>query len=260
MGWVESLRADDPNDRAQESAEAPDELFDDYDDEYVDDLKFDRENDPDWWDHADAVDDRAPVIGRGVWSRNKREQSRRGGRLRREPVSWKTVLVVSGAITCLLVIVLLGAKAVFGGSTGVSGSVADPTRSMVVGSCPDAVDAPEEGSTLAAAVAQFEQAYYSRDEKSLLATLTPSSALREQNWKDVLTKAAPQGTRWCATVTPTPADSVVTVVVSSKTPEGDLAVYTSTVTGERIDGAWKITKFETATPKPGAPGAMKEKE
>ncbi len=254
MGWVESLRADDVHGRGQEPAVAPDELVDDDDD----DAQVECELDADESDRADVGADRVSVMGRKLSSSRQGLRLPGGRQARRNPLGRKTVVLVAGGLACLLVIIVLGAKAVVDGFTG--GSSTDPTRSLVVGSCPDAVAAPEERSTLVAAVARFEQAYYSRDEKSLLATLSPSSALREQNWKDVLTTAAPQGTRWCATVTPTAADSVVTVVVSSKTPDGDLAVYASTVTGERVDGLWEIAKFETAISKPGAPGAVKEKE
>lgn len=111
---------------------------------------------------------------------------------------------------------------------------------------------PEDGevhvtaddATIRGAVAQWQSSYYSRDVETLESAIAPGSWLRDNDWESVLTEAAPDGTTWCAVMSPTTNESVdVDVMVTL--PDGESVTYPQTVSGVRNGDSWLIEDITT---------------
>lgn len=101
------------------------------------------------------------------------------------------------------------------------------------------VEIAEDDATVRGAVAQWQAAYYSRDVETLESAIAPDSWLLDNDWENVLAEAAPDGTSWCAVMSPT-ADESVDVDVMVTFPDGDSETYPQTVSGTRDGEHWLI--------------------
>lgn len=101
------------------------------------------------------------------------------------------------------------------------------------------VEIAEDDATVRGAVAQWQSAYYSRDVETLESAIVPDSWLLDNDWESVLAEAAPDGTSWCAVMSPT-TDESVDVDVMVTFPDGDSETYPQTVSGTRAGAHWLI--------------------
>lgn len=101
------------------------------------------------------------------------------------------------------------------------------------------VEIAEDDATIRGAVAQWQSAYYSRDVEMLESAIAADSWLLDSDWESVLTEAAPDGTSWCAVMSPTTGESV-DVDVQVTFPDGDSETYPQTVSGVRDGEHWLI--------------------
>lgn len=133
-------------------------------------------------------------------------------------------------------------------SVGTAAEITD--RDSVIGVAGECE--PEDGevhvtaddATIRGAVAQWQSSYYSRDVETLESAIAPGSWLRDNDWESVLTEAAPDGTIWCAVMSPTTNESVdVDVMVTF--PDGESVTYPQTVSGVRDGESWLIEDITT---------------
>ena len=107
------------------------------------------------------------------------------------------------------------------------------------------VEVSAEEDTVRGAVARWQSAYYQQDAQTLSESIAPGSWLLENNWPAVLAEAAPEGTTWCAVMSPA-SGNTVDVDVMVTLPEGESTTYPQTVTGQQQpDGTWAIEDIET---------------
>lgn len=158
----------------------------------------------------------------------------------------------------LLVVVVIGSVVVLraiesssdtSSSSPTSTVVMDPaTQVAVAGQCE-----PEAGeirlstgdSTLRGTVAQWEKAYYSQDVQALTALLTADSWMRGQDWVTILPEAAPEGSQWCAVMSPVKNTNLVDVDLMVVFADGSSQTYQQTVIGEQNQSGWLISDIET---------------
>lgn len=177
----------------------------------------------------------------------------------------KTAAWVTAAGALGLVVVAAGSVAYLVNASNSSADVAEEAASVpasvdqaveitdrdsvigVAGECE-----PEDGevhitaddATIRGAVAQWQSSYYSRDVEVLESAIAPGSWLLDNDWESVLTEAAPDGTTWCAVMSPTTDESVnVDVMVSF--PDGESVTYPQTVSGVRDGDSWLIEDITT---------------
>ncbi|MGP6175501.1 hypothetical protein [Corynebacterium sp. A21] len=101
------------------------------------------------------------------------------------------------------------------------------------------VEIAADDATVRGAVAQWQEAYYARDVETLEGAIAPDSWLLESDWASVLDEAAPEGTTWCAVMSPTTGESVdVDVMVTF--PDGASETYPQTVYGVYDGEHWLI--------------------
>ena len=116
----------------------------------------------------------------------------------------------------------------------------------VAGQCDpeqDEITLSTADTSLRGVVAKWQGKYYDRD-TSLTDLLTEGSWLHDQDWEEVLTEGAPEGSSWCAVMAPVKGNSVdVDVMVTFA--DNSSQVYQQTVTGQQDeDGTWRIDDIE----------------
>ena len=104
------------------------------------------------------------------------------------------------------------------------------------------VTAGEE--TIRGAVAQWQAAYYSQDVETLTSAIAEGSWLRENEWPDILAEAAPEGTTYCAVMSPLSSPEIVDVDVTVIFPDGTSQTYPQRVTGVLEGDSWKISTID----------------
>jgi hypothetical protein len=133
-----------------------------------------------------------------------------------------------------------------------------PITDAVVPQDPDAVIGvagdckPEDGEvavtanddTVRGAVAQWQTAYYSRDVDTLISAIAPDSWLLDNDWPVILEEAAPDGTTWCAVMSPLTSPDVVDVDVTVSFADGTSETYPQRVTGVLAAEHWLIADIE----------------
>lgn len=166
----------------------------------------------------------------------------------------KSAPVVSVVVACVTLLVIAASAVAYvvvhSGSADVSPApvVASPDSSVgVAGQCEakdteTTVEATD--SSLRGVVARWEDAYYRRD-VGLTQFLTPSSWLRDQDWAAVLPTAAPDGSKWCAVMSPVDGTSV-DVDVMVEFADGSHQTYQQRVLGSQdAGGVWLIDDIQT---------------
>lgn len=177
----------------------------------------------------------------------------------------KTAAWVTAAGALGLVVVAAGSVAYLVNASSSSADVAEEAASVpasvdqaaettdrdsvigVAGECE-----PEDGevhitaddATIRGAVAQWQSSYYSRDVETLESAIALDSWLLDNDWESVLTEAAPDGTTWCAVMSPT-TDESVDVDVMVTFPDGESVTYPQTVSGVRDGDSWLIEDITT---------------
>lgn len=107
------------------------------------------------------------------------------------------------------------------------------------------VEISAEEDSVRGAVARWQSAYYQQDAETLTTSIAPDSWLLENDWPEILAEAAPEGTTWCAVMSPA-SDTTVDVDVMVTLPDGGSTTYPQTVTGQlQPDGNWAIEDIET---------------
>ncbi|MGO3084479.1 hypothetical protein [Ancrocorticia populi] len=136
-----------------------------------------------------------------------------------------------------------------GNSSDTEQAVADPESVIgVAGDCrpdPGEVSVSADDENVRGAVAKWQKAYYSRDVAALKDSIAPGSWLLDNDWDSVLDEAAPDGTTWCAVMSPLEDPEVVDVDVTVSFADGKSETYPQRVTGVEEAGHWLIKDFET---------------
>ena len=131
------------------------------------------------------------------------------------------------------------------GSTTAAAVSAPPAAVAVAGSkCMPQVGqiAPEKGS-LRAAVAAFENAYFSHDLDGVKSVFADDSPLAKQDWEAVFGESVPENSEWCVHIDPVNKNQVA-MTLEMTPPGGEKDVFEQRVTGVRDATGWRIQKIE----------------